>query len=412
MLYFHNPGLIDLMAVRTIGVSVKLPNAFGRFGTGINYGIATALRGGASIVLYRGKDRHEFTVQPTEIRGETFDIVCLDGVPMGFTTALGKDWQPWMVLREFGCNARDENGDFWSSEQGKKFNSFKRADHTLIVIEWPDLDDAWRNRGDLFLEGEPIYANEKVRILPGPSPHLFYRGVRVFKLEKPAIYSYDILSEQQLTEDRSLYGEYTANALIREAMLELDSKAALEPVLCAGEGYYEGKFDFATSARLKTPTRAFLDTVMEARERGDRKLNASAKTVLQKQMRRARSEAGKSYGGGSYHRAINDAFAFAIQALEELDVKFPGDQEFITTNELPEGVLSMVEDGRVYVHNDLLRQDARAIAEVMLKRWADINGLHSADSLLNLLGPKLLDQHKGMVAVLAAIEEDAKPKAA
>ena len=404
MLYFHNPGLIDLLAVRTMGASVKLPNSFGMFGTGFKYGVATALRGGANVRLYRGEDIPEFTLQPTEIRGEEFQLVCLDGEPMGFTSQLGKNWQPWMVLREFGCNARDEGGDFASSEEGRVLADFISANSTVIQIEWDDLDDAWRNRGDLFLEGEPIYANEKVRILPGPSPHLFYRGVRVFKLEKPAAYSYDILAEQMLTEDRTLYGEWSAGAIIREALLELDSKAALEPVLCAGKNYYEGEFDYQSAAMDKAPTRAFLDAVMEARERGDHNLNATAKLVLQKQMRKAAEST--SYGSGYYHRAVSDAFSYAIDALDELGVEFDEEQEFIKTSELPEGVLSMVEGGRVYIHHDLLRRNAREIAEQLLKRWADLAALHSQEAVIDALGPLLLNQHDGMRRILKAIEED------
>lgn len=410
MLFFHNPGLIDLLAVRTMGASVKLPNSFGMFGTGFKYAVATTLRGGGSVTLFRGADRHEFTLQPTEIRGEEFQLVCLDGESMGFTSQLGKNWQPWMVLREFGCNARDEGGDFDSHEQGRTLADFQTLNGTVIAVDWDDLDDAWRNRGDLFLEGEPVYANESVRILPGPSPHLFYRGVRVFKLEKPAIYSYDILRDQTLTEDRTLYGEWSAAHLIREALLELDSKGALEKVLCAGSNYYEGGFDFDDATRWKEPTRAFLDATMEARERGDHDLNPTARKVLQKQMRKAAEH--QSFGGGAYYRAINDAFAYAVDALDELGVKFSEDQQFIKTSEMPDGVLSMVESGRVYVHHDLLRANARVIAEQLLRRWADLNAHYTQESVLTALGPLLLDRHDGMKRILKAIEEDQQAEAA
>jgi hypothetical protein len=406
MIYFHNPGLIDLEAVRTMGASVKLPNSFGIFGTGFKYGLATVLRGGGAVTLWRGDDRHEFHTEERQIRGETFEIVCMDGASLGFTTQLGRNWQPWMAFREFACNARDEGGDFASSEEGRGLDAFQGEESTVIVIEWGDLDDAWRQRGDLFLEGEPIYQNEQVRILPGPSPHLFYRGVRVFKLEKPAAYSYDILTEQMLTEDRTLYGEWSASAIIRDALLEMDSKAALEKALCAGSNYYEGAFNYEQAAKYKTPTRAFLDTVMEARERGDSNLNGSAKIVLQKHMRKtADSEA---YGGGFYHRAINDAFSYAIEALDELGVKFSEKQPFITTDELPEGVMSMVESGRVYVHNDLLRRNAREIAGELLKRWVDLAGLYTPEAVVDTLGPLLIGRHDGMRRILKAIEEDAK----
>ena len=83
MLIFRNPGLIDLEAVRTLGVSVKLPGSFGRFGTGLKFAIARILRGGGSITIYRGLEAHTLGTVDREVRGETFQIVTLDGEPMG-----------------------------------------------------------------------------------------------------------------------------------------------------------------------------------------------------------------------------------------------------------------------------------------------------------------------------------------
>lgn len=409
MLFFHNEGLIDLMAVRTMGASVKLPGSFGRFGTGLNYAIATILRGGGAIFLNRDGVTHHFTTQKQEIRGEFFDLVCLDGEPMGFTTRLGRDWEPWMVLRELGCNARDEGGDFDSDTQGRTAADFVSPGMTVIAVEWSALDQAWERRADLFAEGEPLFANERLRILPGRSNCLFYRGVRVFNLEKPSAYRYDLLEEQSLTEDRTLYGDWAASQLIRSTLLEADNAELLEGVLLAGGGLWEGGLNFEEIAKYKEPSRAFLDVVIAAREARNGALNQSAKNVLIAQMRKP-SEDGYSYGGG-YRRAVNDRFSYSIEVLESLGIEFDEKQEFLTVEELSGDSLSLVERGIVFVHRKLLAEPVPVIALELLKRWADVQRLYSAEAAVDAIGPLLLKQHKQMADAMALIEEDAKAAA-
>ena len=76
MIVFQNPGLIDLAAVITMGVSVKEGDTpIGFFGTGLKFAIATILRNGGGIELYRGGDKHVFGIEPGTVRGEAFDFV-------------------------------------------------------------------------------------------------------------------------------------------------------------------------------------------------------------------------------------------------------------------------------------------------------------------------------------------------
>lgn len=404
MLIFHNDGLIDLDAVRTMGVSVKNEGSFGRFGTGIKYGIATILRGGGTIRLHRGNDFHVFSARKKTIRGQEFMLACLDNKSMGFTTSLGRDWQPWMVLREFGCNARDEGGDFCATREGLGLDSFTGADRTVFEVEWEELETAYSGKADLFIEGEPMFANTDLRILPGSSAHLFYRGVRVFKLEKPSHFRYDILAEQSLTEDRSLVGDYTAKALIRDTLLAMDDKAILGEALLAGGNYLEGQIDFTGGYNTPKASRAFLDVTIEAREAGSNNLSDSARKVLQKHMRETRAR--EFSGGGAYYRSHNDRFSYAIDALDELGVKFEEDQQFVTVDELPGNAMSMLEGGRVYVHEELLKRSAHDIALELFKRWIDLKGLYTVDAAASLLGPILLARHAGMARVLRLSKED------
>ncbi len=389
MIVFINPGLIDLDAVRTMGVSVKQPGSFGFFGTGLKFALATILRGGGKVTLWRGAERHEFGTIEREIRGEAFQIVTLDGEQMGITTQLGRTWESWMVLRELGCNARDEGGDFQMIEAELPPCFEGRDDHTTIMVEWAELDTAYRQRAQLFVEGEALFVNDKLRILPGPSTFLFYRGVRAFKLPKPSIYTYDILANQVLTEDRTLASTYMVDILVRDALLAMEDKALIRPAITAGDGYHEHKLDFDQTFGTKA-SRQFLDSAIEAREAREH-LNDSAKKVL---MRHIRDRAGEeAYSGGTYRRVIDDAFSYAIEQLDEIGIKFPEDSPFVVVEEgMPGDAKSMIEKGRIYVLRDLLDMGAREIAGELIKRWVDLNVEgYDQEAVTRLLTPILIN---------------------
>ena len=153
MIVFRNQGLIDLTAVRTLGVSVKEEGAIGYFGTGLKFAIATILRNGGQVIIWRGEDRHEFGVSPADVRGKSFDIVTLDGAEIGFTTKLGRDWEPWMAFRELACNALDEGGEYFASEKDVGPGC---GEETIIEVTGGGIDDAYATRHDIILEDEPL----------------------------------------------------------------------------------------------------------------------------------------------------------------------------------------------------------------------------------------------------------------
>lgn len=400
MIIFQNPGLIDLMAVKTMGVNVKVtPGAFGQFGTGLKFAVATILRGGGSITIYRGVKAHRFTLQPTDIRGESFDVVCLDGESIGFTTQLGKNWEPWMVLRELGCNALDEAGHFWlASPDGNtvdphRENKPKRGSDrgtktkTTIAVEWPALDDAYAMRDKLFLEGEAIYADEHIRVLPGTSQFLYYRGIRAYKLDKPSVLTYDVMDTQVLTEDRTLASIYAANSRIADALLKMTNEQALNDVVTCGEGYHEQRVNLAERDWIK-PSKEFLTTVASARERGDKMLE-SAVAVLRKYMRRTRS----SSVVASYTEKYRDRLQFALDSLDEVGITFTSRQHIVEVPGDHMGdALSSVEDGIIYISSDLVSEgNPLVIAEELIKRWVDLKQVWTADDAVRLLAPLLIN---------------------
>src|SRR6185437_160750 len=104
-----DPQLISL-----IGVNVKEnDSAIGFFGTGLKYAIACLARWGESLTIQSGPAEFTFCAEETKVRGKTFGVLVMrskvDYLRLGFTTELGKRWEPWMVYRELWCNAHDES---------------------------------------------------------------------------------------------------------------------------------------------------------------------------------------------------------------------------------------------------------------------------------------------------------------
>ena len=401
MIIFQNPGLIDMMAVKTMGVNVKVqPGAFGQFGTGLKFSIATILRGGGSIVIYRGLKAHHFTVQPTKIRGETFDIVCLDGVDIGFTTQLGASWEPWMVLRELGCNALDEAGRFWKhDEPGAQADPHQPHDSqrvpksagqggkTTIVVEWDALDGAYALREKLFLEGEPFYNDTHIRVLPGTSQYVYYRGIRAYKLDKPSVHTYDVLDAQVLTEDRTLASIYAVNTRIAVAILAMTNEQAIRDVITSGEGYHEARVDLADRDWIK-PTKEFLTTVASAREAGEKVLDSAIK-VLRRYMRRTAS----SRVVETFTEKYRDRLQFTLDSLANVGIAFAEKQNIVEVpGEHMGDVMSSVEEGIIYISRDLVSDgDPLVIAGELIKRWVDLKQVWSADDAVAVLSPVLIN---------------------
>lgn len=393
MLIFENDGVIDLAAVRTLGVSVKAEGSFGFFGTGVKYGVASVLRGGGSIVLYADGKKHTFGKRVKNIRDTDFDIVTLDNKELGFTTALGRTWEPWMVLREFGCNARDEGGSFRLASEGLPLDEVAKDGRTVIAIEWDALEDAYAEKGRLFVEGEPVTETKDIRVIAGTSAHLFYRGVRAFKLEKPTAYTYDVLATQSLTEDRTLYGVWGVDRLIAAAILASTNETLLRAVLLAGDAYHEHHIDY--DLWDVKPSKEFLTVCAIARENGER-LPDSARKILLRHMRNVAAE--EYAAGGGYRRMRDDTFSYAMTIIAELgfDIGQEGAPEIqlVVVPELVGGALSLCEGGRIFVREELREKPIEELVLELMRRVVELRAPHvTFEGGFALMAPLLLKTH-------------------
>jgi hypothetical protein len=282
MIVFENEGEIDIDAITTFGVSVKLgENPIGFFGTGLKYAIAVLLRTEHKVSIWSGDRQLRFTTERREVRTKPFDFVLMREddrlTPMGFTTELGKTWKPWMAYRELYCNARDEGGSVYRVANPNAATDPRRG-QTQIRVEGADVQEVHANGALYFCEGEPDVVVGGVGIYCRPSQVLFYRGVRVLFLPKPAQFTYNIIDRRiDLTEDRTMTHPFMATWYLSQALAQCTDPAILEDLLAPAKGALEADFDYAE--HNTKATEVFLATISRLKERGASNIAGSALKV-------------------------------------------------------------------------------------------------------------------------------------
>lgn len=264
---FVTPGLLDIMSFTVMGLSSK-PNSgnpIGKFGTGLKYAVAVLLRSGAKVRLFIGGVEYEFYTTQKTFRGKDFNQIKMrkrnsplkrwTSQDLPFTTDYGKYWKLWQAFRELESNTRDEGGQTLSTElvYDKRDVPVSALDHitvhnTVIEVESREFWEVWLNRNEVFLPVNapipPISDNNGVEVYHGPSKFIYWRGIRVFDLEEPSLFTYNITKEMTLTEDRTLANVYYATQAIADAVILSSCQDWVETVLMAGEKSFEKRISY------------------------------------------------------------------------------------------------------------------------------------------------------------------------
>jgi hypothetical protein len=292
----RTPGLLDIRAVTVMGLSVKprSDNPIGMFGTGLKYAIATLCRMGCTPVLWIGRDKHTFIGRKAEFRGADYVKLRMRlerptwakprYVDLPFTTEYGRFWQPWMAYRELETNTRDEGGETLIVGAGESsrvshrhvnrvlgsHDSVGGADgETRFVITHPDYAMAHLLQHETFLPGGRSSLDgggPPFQALPGESPRLYWRGMRVMDLAKPSVRTWNMLLPMELTEDRTLKHEHVARGrLARWLAMECMDAALIEEVITADGNHWEHRLDFEYWCQRPSPL--FMDVYQRVKAR-------------------------------------------------------------------------------------------------------------------------------------------------
>lgn len=388
-IYFCNAEPIDLNAIALMGVSVKVGNSpIGYFGTGLKFSIATLLRTGHQVTLIRNGEVIPFAVDHQTIRGEEFDCVKMGDERLGFTTRLGRTWEPWQAYRELYCNCLDEQGSINDFPPEVEYG-------TVFAITGEAIEQCHRNRHEIFLSTKPISANDECEIHNGSGVNAFYRGVRAHKHGRHAMFTYNVLAKLDLTEDRTIKAPYMLEHYAECAIASSDDEDLIQTALMAPQGTFEHGFDYA--GVYDKPSAAFMSVAF--RLRANVHCNHSAIKLWEKHadIRLA------------YEEVETDPFedevidhAVALVARLGVDIKR---RDFMIVDGLGECIFGTVRNQRILIARRALDMGHRFVASTLYEEW-----LHKTEGLAdqsrdlqNLLFEKLF----AMVERVTVIERKA-----
>ena len=360
MIVFQNPGLIDMAAVTTLGVSVKDGDgAIGYFGTGLKFAIATILRNGGKVAIYSGAERHEFAMDRDTIRGQEFDFVTMDGSRLGFTTQLGRNWKPWMAFRELASNCKDEGGCYWS---GDEYDC--PADHTTIAVT--GIDDVWAERRTIMLEGKPIVANEHVEVREGISQYVFYRGVRIHTAPRPSAFTYNILGSLELTEDRTAKYGFSVEQKIERGIGAIDDRPMLRKMMTCGQDFWEHHLDVPAYG---LPSAAFREVARELAMGSETVKSANPKAVA---MARASAIQDLQEGDSIDLDLVQTRMiAKASDMLHKAGFRVK-DFPIIVCDTLGPNICGMAKDGKIFLSLLPFQKGTREVAATLLEEYSHL----------------------------------------
>ncbi len=271
------PGLLDIRGFTILGLHAKprTDTPIGKFGSGLKYAVATLVRLGCKVQVFIGGVEYEFYTKSSDFRGVEFQQLMMKkrkGIfskwtytELPFTTEFGKFWKAWQAYRELESNTRDENGSTFVVNDPFDTND---TNTTIIVVTGEPYEEAYRNRDQVFLPEALTkrVGDDAVQVFNEPSKHLYWRGIRVYDLDKPSIYTYNILADLELTEDRTIKYMFYAHSHIAGFIARTKDTRLINAVVSAPDSQFEAKLDFDYA--YTSPSAEFSEVIRKKRSRG------------------------------------------------------------------------------------------------------------------------------------------------
>lgn len=263
MIVLQNPGLLELDLIKSIGVNIKeTDNPYGMFGTGLKYAISVFLREGLNFDLFIGTNKFEFYTEKKTIRGKEFKYCAMkgpqDSIILCYTTEFGKNWSLWQAYRELHSNCLDEEGVVYPS--GSKHTPEPKEGYTTFYIH----DEGKINIEEVFLttqSSDLLYVDDDIEISRGTSHYIFYKGVRAKTLSSSSKFTYNILKDCYLTEDRLLCFDSDVKRVVNNAVVRMASNCpGLTKEILNSECRFERELNMDYNTTI-APTPEFLEAI-------------------------------------------------------------------------------------------------------------------------------------------------------
>lgn len=373
IIYFRNPGTLPLVAITTLGISVKeSDNPFGRFGTGLKYTIAGILRLGEEISIQTDGKTYYFFSKPEDVRGKTFHVVWMTTLAngqskderLGFTTELGRHWEPWMYIRELWSNMKDEGGTHGYVVAG---DNFTPEGQTRIMISGKVMETAYAEMGLFILKDDifPVFDDGRVQLVHKPNPAeatIFFKGVRVGKLDHNYPYAVNLLlANVPITEDRVLSSVYWATGCLHDAVLGGDNESLIKGWLTSKEGtasFHYGTAHYHFSETAKAVLQKFWNESPNL-------LNASSSYAAEQLFKPDDSAIEFELSPGEKEK-FSRAYAFIRQLGCTQDI------EWVFVDPKDETTFGFVRDGKAYICKNAFANGTQFLAQTMMEEYLHV----------------------------------------
>jgi hypothetical protein len=274
-LYFYTPTTLDEAFIFTMGASVKKTKSpIGFFGTGLKYAIAVTLRHKGSITIQTNEAHYSFNTYTQNLRGDDHTMInCFkrtktdeQAMRCPMTVEYGKNWEPWMVMRELWSNTVDENGIIWDRES--LVETDLHEEWTLITVDCEEVYDAWQAKGMYLLDTKtrkPLYETNMLQVFSGKSNSLFYRGICVADVKTAFTYNFLSLGHNSLSENRTV-DRSNVRSSIAYAMTQCTDEIILDRYFEAACNLnsYESGMSFNYWSFVKETTQEYADAAVAA----------------------------------------------------------------------------------------------------------------------------------------------------
>lgn len=238
-LKIQNDGLLDIRLVALMGGTTKSNDKYkiGQFGTGLKYTLAFLYRNNLDFKIFVGSDEVKIDTEKEEIRGEIFEIICINGNRTSITTKMGEDWLAWMIVRELWCNALDEGGALKEVSE----ETTGTEDKTIFYIQLDrQIQDVLKNWNKYFIhDQEPMFKDATYALYPaGDCLTLYKQGVMIAEYKNfKSVFSYDI-ANADINELREFKGSISHEIFF--AIRMVDEKTAAYYLENVTDQHYEG----------------------------------------------------------------------------------------------------------------------------------------------------------------------------
>lgn len=213
---FSTPTMLDLKLLTVLGVSVKeKENAFGKFGTGLKYGLSILARDNIETVVLIDGEKYVLNTVADKFRDKDFDVVCLNDMQLPFCTNYGLNWKLEDAYREFASNTSDENGEIaiFETDDYDAVVEQLYSGGTHIIVQSSDMCRI-HEQDHILLDPniEKLVDGYSLDVMQRPEKmdpkNIYFQGVLAGKYEHPAMFLYNIKNNSvTLSEDRKVASE-------------------------------------------------------------------------------------------------------------------------------------------------------------------------------------------------------------